>query len=100
MRKFHRVIGGLGTNVLYRFLQTTVPGTLGNSSKDASFLSHLQNTQTSTPLRAPRETVLNMDVDPKDPRHSSLGQSPQPLIRAIKDELMRLSQGKTPITEL
>ncbi|XP_048584954.1 serine-rich adhesin for platelets isoform X2 [Nematostella vectensis] len=52
---------------------------------------------------APRSRDTVIDVNSNDPRANTLGASPQPLIRSIKDELMRLSAGgarKTPITEL
>lgn len=78
--------------------QASYPGALGTSPpKDTSFLSHLQ-------AAPPHDTVLNMSASGTlDQRGASLGQSPQPLIKSIKDELFRLSQGasrKTPITEL
>jgi len=78
--------------------QASYPGALSTSPpKDTSFLSHLQ-------AAPPHDTVLNMSASGTlDQRGASLGQSPQPLIKSIKDELFRLSQGssrKTPITEL
>ncbi|KAL9955884.1 hypothetical protein ACROYT_G037281 [Oculina patagonica] len=78
--------------------QASYPGALSTSPpKDTSFLSHLQ-------AAPPHDTVLNMSANSTlDHRGASLGQSPQPLIKSIKDELFRLSQGasrKTPITEL
>lgn len=78
--------------------QASYPGALGTSPpKDSSYLSQVQAAE-------PHDTVLNMSTrgsgyDPK----ASLGQSPQPLIKSIKGELFRLSQGtsrKTPIKEL
>ncbi|XP_068675121.1 streptococcal hemagglutinin-like isoform X2 [Montipora foliosa] len=78
--------------------QASYPGALGTTPpKDASFLSQLQAAE-------PHDTVLNMSANGNlDQRKAALGQSPQPLIKSIKDELFRLSQGttrKTPITEL
>lgn len=78
--------------------QAHYPGALGTSPpKDASFLSQLQ-------AAPPHDTILNMSANSTlDQRGATLGQSPQPLIKSIKDELFRLSQGstrKTPITEL
>lgn len=78
--------------------QASYPGALGTTPpKDASFLSQLQAAE-------PHDTVLNMSTNGNlDQRKAALGQSPQPLIKSIKDELFRLSQGttrKTPITEL
>lgn len=78
--------------------QASYPGALGTSPpKDASFLTQLQGVQ-------PHDTILNASPNGTlDQRGASLGQSPQPLIKSIKDELFRLSQGatrKTPITEL
>lgn len=80
------------------FFQAGHPGALGTTPpKDASFLSQLQ-------AAPPHDTILNMSPSSTlDQRGVPLGQSPQPLIKSIKDELFRLSQGatrKTPITEL
>lgn len=79
-------------------LQASYPGALGTTPpKDTSFLSQLQ-------AAPPHDTILNMSANSTlDQRGATLGQSPQPLIKSIKDELFRLSQGaqrKTPITEL
>lgn len=78
--------------------QASYPGALGTSPpKDSSYLSQVQSAE-------PHDTVLNMSTSGSgyNPK-ASLGQSPQPLIKSIKGELFRLSQGtsrKTPITEL
>ena len=68
------------------------------------YLSRLQQTPpTSSSTYAPRPPPRYTTIDMKDTGYPSKQDTPQPLIRAIKDELLRLSQnaqGKTRIQEL
>ena len=61
----------------------------------------IMSTPQSERMKQPHHTTIDMTTSP----YASLGygETPQPLIRAIKDELLRLSQtarGRTQIKEL
>ena len=76
-----------------------MPGTL--DTKNASFMSKMQETPMSTMpegVEAPRDTVIDMP-DGAEPG-SRTGESAEPLVRAIKDELFRLASGRTPVKHL
>ena len=76
-----------------------MPGTL--DPKNSSFLSKMQETPlgtTSEGSAVPRDAVIDMP-DRGEPG-TPTGQSAEPLVRAIKDELFRLASGRTPVKHL
>jgi hypothetical protein len=76
-----------------------MPGTL--DPKNSSFLSKMQETPlatTSDRPSVPRDAVIDMP-DGGEPG-TATGESAEPLVRAIKDELFRLASGRTPVKHL
>lgn len=76
-----------------------MPETLTN--EDQTFLSQMKETPLSAipeSMAAPHHTVVDMGGSGLTSENGSLtGQSAEPLVRAIKDELFRLSNGRTPV---
>ena len=76
-----------------------MPGTL--DPNNASFMSKMPETPVNTVTQSPnvqRDAVIDMP-DAGEPGTRS-GESAEPLVRAIKDELFRLASGRTPVKHL
>lgn len=79
-----------------------MPETL--DAQNANFLSEMQETPLAAVpegMAVPRDTVIDMGGSGITSETGSMtGQSAEPLVRAIKDELFRLSNGRTPVKHL
>lgn len=79
-----------------------MPETL--DAQNATFLSEMQETPLAAVpegMAVPRDTVIDMGGSGITSETGSMtGQSAEPLVRAIKDELFRLSNGRTPVKHL
>ena len=76
-----------------------MPGIL--DSKNSSFLSTIQETPLGTRSAStgvPRDAVI--DVPDAGEPGTTTGESAEPLVRAIKDELFRLASGRTPVKHM
>lgn len=79
-----------------------MPGTL--DAENSSFLSKMQETPLGTisdSTAVPRDTVIDMPENGFSGEPGTrTGESAEPLVRAIKDELFRLASGRTPVKNL
>ena len=76
-----------------------MPGTL--DPNNASFMSKMSETPVDTVTESP--TVSHdavIDIHGAGEPGTTTGESAEPLVRAIKDELFRLASGRTPVKHL
>lgn len=76
-----------------------MPGTL--DPNNASFMSKMPETPVDTVTESPtvpRDAVI--DIPGAGEPGTTTGESAEPLVRAIKDELFRLASGRTPVKHL